>query len=331
MQPSTPGARPGRRVHRVPAKARGSGHESGQRDQCPEGGGDEGGGGVGAGADVRAETDGHQHPPTRESERGHGTSSWALSRADSSCTVLRPRAPPRLPILLLSVLAVRTALAYVPAPGAIFRHLLTEGTSSASATLAWTGTLLLSGSASSDAGRTGRSTIRCSGLSQAPGRCRLETSGPETGKLAVVQSGGQLKNEGPSVAALGVGLGEVCALFGARSAGDGRAQLEAHLRKRGVNTGASWLARFGGHGGLRGRRPEGRRRSVLGIQGQLAPRAHALEPRAGPSGTCASWTTPRRPGTGSPGWSRSRATASDRPASPPSPATRGRTSRTALF
>src|SRR5262249_42748907 len=35
-------------------------------------------------------------------------------------------------------------------------------------------------------------------------------------------------------------------LFGARSAGDGRAELEAHLHKRGVNTGTSWLARFGG-------------------------------------------------------------------------------------
>jgi hypothetical protein len=165
------------------------------------------------------------------------------ARVQSSAPVRRLR----LPILLLSVLSVRTALAYVPAPGAIFRHLLTGRDEQRISNARVDGTLLLSGSASSDAGGQGDLQSDARVYLKLPGRCRLETSGPETGKLAVVQSGGQLKNEGPSVVALGVGLGEVCALFGARSAGDGRAELEAHLRKRGVNTGASWLARFGGH------------------------------------------------------------------------------------
>ena len=153
----------------------------------------------------------------------------------------------RLPILLLAVLAVRTALAYVPAPGAIFRHLLTGRDEQRISSARVEGTLVLSGGASSEAGGQGELQSDARIYLKLPGRCRLEASGPETGKLAVVHAGGQLKAEGPAVAALGVGLGEVCALFGARSAGDGRSELEAHLRKRGVNTGSSWLARFGGH------------------------------------------------------------------------------------
>jgi hypothetical protein len=151
-----------------------------------------------------------------------------------------------LPLLVVAVLAVRTALAYVPAPGAIFRHLLGGKDEQRISTARVDGTMLLSGSASSEAGGQGELQSDAKVYLKLPGRCRLEASGPETGKLAVVQSGGQLKTEGPAVAALGVGLGEVCALFGARSAGDGRAELEAHLKKRGVNVGNSWLARFGG-------------------------------------------------------------------------------------
>ena len=150
----------------------------------------------------------------------------------------------RLPLLLLAVLAVRPALAYVPAPGAIFRHLLTGKDEQRISTARVEGTLVLAGSASSKAGGQGEIQSDARVFLKLPGRCRLEASGPETGKLAVVQSGGQVKNEGPAVAALGVGLGEVCALFGARSAGDGRPELEAHLRKRGVNVGSSWLARL---------------------------------------------------------------------------------------
>ena len=152
----------------------------------------------------------------------------------------------RLPLLLVAVLAVRTALAYVPAPGAIFRHLLTGRDEQRISTARVEGTLILAGGASSEAGGQGEIQSDARVFLKLPGRCRLEASGPETGKLATVQSGGQVKNEGPAVAALGVGLGEVCALFGARSAGDGRAELEAHLRKRGVNVGSSSLARFGG-------------------------------------------------------------------------------------
>jgi hypothetical protein len=153
----------------------------------------------------------------------------------------------RLPTLLLALLAVRTALAYVPAPGAIFRHLLTGRDEQRISSARVEGTLVLSGAAATEVGGQGELQSDARVYLRLPGRCRLEASGSETGKLAVVHSGGQLKTEGPNVPALGVGLGEACALFGARSAGDGRPELEAHLRKRGVNVGTAWLARFGGH------------------------------------------------------------------------------------
>ena len=149
-------------------------------------------------------------------------------------------------VLLVLLLAVRSALAYVPAPSAIFRHLLGGREEQHVATARVDGTLVLSGGAAGEVGGQGEVQSDARVYLRLPGRCRIEASGPETGKLAAVQSGGQLRSEGPGVAALGVGLGEVCALFGARSAGDGRAELEAHLRKRGVNLGSSWLARFGG-------------------------------------------------------------------------------------
>ena len=152
----------------------------------------------------------------------------------------------RLPLLLLAVLAVMPALAYVPAPSAIFRHLLTGREEQRISTARVDGTLVLSGAAATDVGGQGEVQSDARVYLRLPGRCRIEASGAETGKLAVVQSGGQLKNEGPSVPALDMGLGELCALLGARSAGDGRSELEAHLRKRGVNVGNAWLARFGG-------------------------------------------------------------------------------------
>ncbi|MGZ6080327.1 MAG: hypothetical protein ACXWLF_02900 [Myxococcaceae bacterium] len=154
----------------------------------------------------------------------------------------------RLPqtLLVLVLLAARTALAYVPAPSAIFRHLLSGREEQRISSARVDGTLVLSGAAAAEVG--GRSEVQSDArvYLRMPGRCRLEASGPETGKLAVIQNGGQQKTEGPNVSSLDAGLGEVCAILGARSAGDGRSELEAHLKKRGVNLASSWLARFGG-------------------------------------------------------------------------------------
>lgn len=152
----------------------------------------------------------------------------------------------RLPALLLALLAARTASGYVPAPGAIFRHLLSGREEQRISSARVEGTLVLSGAAAGDVGGGGELQSDARVFLRLPGRCRIEASGSETGKLAVVQASGQLKTEGPTVPALGMGLTELCTLFGARSAGDGRAELEAHLRRRGVNLGSTWLARFRG-------------------------------------------------------------------------------------
>lgn len=154
----------------------------------------------------------------------------------------------RLPTTLLVVvlLAGPSARAYVPAPSAIFRHLLSGREDQRVSSARVDGTLVLSGAAASEVG--GRSELQSDArvYLRMPGRCRLEASGTETGKLAVVQNGGQQKTEGPNVSSLDAGVAEVCAILAARSAGDARAELEAHLKKRGVNLASSWLARFGG-------------------------------------------------------------------------------------
>jgi len=154
----------------------------------------------------------------------------------------------RLPstLLVLVLLGVRPAFAYVPAPSAIFKHLLSGREEQRISSARVDGTLVLSGGAAAEVGGHGEVQSDARVYLRLPGRCRLEASGPETGKLAVVHSGGQQKTEGPNVPALNTGLGEACAILGARSAGDGRSDLEAHLRKRGVNLGNAWLARFGG-------------------------------------------------------------------------------------
>ena len=66
-----------------------------------------------------------------------------------------PCAACRLPLLLLALLAVRTALAYVPAPGAIFRHLLSGREEQRISSARVEGTLVLSGAAAAEVGGQG--------------------------------------------------------------------------------------------------------------------------------------------------------------------------------
>jgi len=108
------------------------------------------------------------------------------------------------------------------------------------------GTLNLFGAAANEVGAPGEVQSDARISLRLPGRCRLDASAADGGKLTVVDVNGQQRSEGPAVVALGRGLSEVCALFGARSAGDGHAALDAHLKARGVDTTRTWLARFGG-------------------------------------------------------------------------------------
>jgi hypothetical protein len=108
------------------------------------------------------------------------------------------------------------------------------------------GTLILSRTAVGEAAGTGEVQSDARVVMRLPGRCRLDATAPDGEKVAVIDVNGQMRNEGQPIGALTAALSELCALFGARSAADGRSALEAHLRTRGVDTRATSLARFGG-------------------------------------------------------------------------------------
>jgi hypothetical protein len=160
-----------------------------------------------------------------------------------------PAPVPRLPALRLSLLglcAASAAWAYVPTVGAILRHMLSGREEQRLSSARVDGTLILSGGAASEAGAPGEVQNDARISLRLPGRCRLDASAADGGKVVVVDVNGQQRNEGPAVGALARGLSEVCALFGARSAGDGQASLDGHLKARGVDTRSTSLARFGG-------------------------------------------------------------------------------------
>ena len=82
-----------------------------------------------------------------------------------------------------------------------------------------------------------------------PGRCRLEASTVEGGKVsAAVESNGKRRVEGAEIPALQVALGALCPLLASRSAteNEARATVERHLTKLKVDLKKSSLARFGG-------------------------------------------------------------------------------------
>jgi hypothetical protein len=151
-----------------------------------------------------------------------------------------------LRFLLSCSLIGGTALAYVPSSGAIMRHLLSGREEQRLSSARVDGTLVLSGGALAELGAQGEVQSDARVSMRLPGRCRIDVTGIGTGKLAVINLNGQVRTEGPAIAALAAGLSEVCALFGARSASDGRSSLEAHLRTRGVDVRTTTLARFGG-------------------------------------------------------------------------------------
>jgi hypothetical protein len=151
-----------------------------------------------------------------------------------------------LRLSLIGLCAASVAWAYVPAVGAIFRHMLSGRDEQRLSSARVDGTLILFGGAASEVGAPGEVQGDAGISLRLPGRCRLDASSADGSKVAVVDVNGQQRSEGPTVTALGRGLSEVCALFGARSAGDGQSALEAHLKARGIDTQRTSLARFGG-------------------------------------------------------------------------------------
>ena len=86
-------------------------------------------------------------------------------------------------------------------------------------------------------------------LLKVPGRCRLDATTPDGKPLAVVESTGRLRVEGPAVTALEVAVQEVCALLALRSASEGDATtgLYQHLARLKVDTQKTSLDRLSGH------------------------------------------------------------------------------------
>ncbi len=153
-------------------------------------------------------------------------------------------------LLLLCLLGVAgTAAAYVLPGGAILRRLVEAREEMHLVGAKVEGTLALSGGAMGELS-TELPEYRTDAafLLRLPGRCRLEATTPDGKPLVVVEASGRRRVEGPTVTALGVALGEVCALLALRSAseGDARSALEQHLRALKVDTQKTALGRLGG-------------------------------------------------------------------------------------
>lgn len=84
-------------------------------------------------------------------------------------------------------------------------------------------------------------------LLRLPGRCRLEVTPVEGGKVVVVERHGKRRVEGREMPALAMALREVCALLGwSGGESDARSALDAHLQSLRIETRSTSLARFGG-------------------------------------------------------------------------------------
>ncbi len=153
-------------------------------------------------------------------------------------------------LLLVCLLGLAgTAAAYVLPGGAILRRLVEAREELHLVGAKVEGTLALSGGAMAEfSNQLPEYRTDAAFLLRVPGRCRLDATTPEGKPLAVVEAGGRRRVEGPTVAALGVAVQEVCALLALRSAseGDARSGLEQHLRALKVDTQKTALGRLGG-------------------------------------------------------------------------------------
>jgi hypothetical protein len=153
-------------------------------------------------------------------------------------------------LLLLCLLGLAgTAAAYVLPGGAILRRMVEAREELHLSGARVEGTLSLSGGAMAELGsELPEYRTDAVFLLRVPGRCRLDGSAPDKKAMAVVESQGKRRVEGPAVAALGYAVQEVCALLALRSSteGDARAALEQQLRALKVDTRETALGRIGG-------------------------------------------------------------------------------------
>lgn len=148
------------------------------------------------------------------------------------------------------------ALAYVLPSWAILRRMTEARDELHLFTLRVDGTVAFSGEATRQAAAAlGVTADRPELISDAallfkmPGRCRLDVTPIEGGKLAAVQASGKLRVEGTAVPAVSVAVQQLCALLGYRSSSEGEARgtVEKYLRSLKIDPEErTSLARFGG-------------------------------------------------------------------------------------
>lgn len=153
-------------------------------------------------------------------------------------------------LLLVCLLGLAgTAAAYVLPGGAILRRLVNAREELHLGGAKLEGTLAISGAAMAELG-TELPDYRTDAvfLLRVPGRCRLDATTPDGKPLAVVDSLGKRRVEGPPVTALSVAVQEVCALLALRSSSeaDARSGLEQHLHALKVDTHETTLGRISG-------------------------------------------------------------------------------------
>lgn len=158
---------------------------------------------------------------------------------------------PRMKRLLLVCLLglAGTATAYVLPGGAILRRLVEAREELHLSGAKVEGTLSFSGGAMAQLA-TELPEYRTDAvfLLRVPGRCRLDATTPDGKPVAVVESQGKHRTDGPAVTALVYAVQEVCALLALRSSSeaDARSALEQHLRGLRVDTRDTSLGRLNG-------------------------------------------------------------------------------------
>jgi hypothetical protein len=153
---------------------------------------------------------------------------------------------------LLVLGASLVASAYILPAGAILRHVADVRDELQLSLLRVDGSLILAGDAYNQASSALKATSANEVQADAtlwlkvPGRCRLDVSTLDGGKLASVQNGAKKRFEGVEVTAISVALEHACAVLAARSGGDSRAALERYLASLKITERTTSLARFGG-------------------------------------------------------------------------------------
>lgn len=156
--------------------------------------------------------------------------------------------------MLVCLLCAAVAAAYVLPGGAILRRMVNARDELRLTTLRVDGTVSFYGGGVKEAASAlnlsadkGETQADASFYLRVPGRCRVEASTPEGGKLSAVENNGRKKAEGPALEPLNVALHAVCMLLAARGSSEQetRAELDRQLRGLGVDVRATGLGRIG--------------------------------------------------------------------------------------